>query len=38
VCACDVDSSGAITATDALRVLQAAVGLAVTLECPPCLA
>ncbi|HXC50248.1 MAG TPA: hypothetical protein VN634_05135 [Candidatus Limnocylindrales bacterium] len=32
---CDVDSSGAITAGDALRVLRRAVGLEVTLVCPP---
>ena len=38
-CLCDVDWNGTstpfISATDALRVLQYAVGLPVTLNCPP---
>jgi hypothetical protein len=36
---CDTDDDGSITATDALRVLWAAVGLVVELRCPwPCAA
>jgi hypothetical protein len=31
---CDVDSSGSLVASDALRVLQTAVGLDVELNCP----
>ncbi len=31
---CDVDNSGAVVASDALRVLQFAVGLDVELDCP----
>lgn len=34
LCECDVDGNGAIRASDALRDLQAAVGLAVPLLCP----
>ena len=33
-CLCDVDSSGAVSATDALIVLQASVALPVALNCP----
>ncbi|MFT4570571.1 MAG: hypothetical protein ACI8TX_000259 [Hyphomicrobiaceae bacterium] len=33
ICICDVDASGKVTASDALRVLRAAVGFAVTLNC-----
>ncbi len=33
-CTCDVDSSGTITPTDALRILQRAVGLNISLACP----
>lgn len=36
LCVCDVDNSGAVTAADALRILTAAVGGDVTLDCPPC--
>jgi len=36
LCVCDVNGSGEVTASDALAVLQAAVGLDVTLDCPPC--
>ena len=32
----DLDASGAITAADALRLLQRAVGQDVTLQCPVC--
>jgi len=35
-CVCDVDSSGGLTPTDALRVLRYAVGESVTLTCPAC--
>lgn len=35
-CICDVDDSGTITATDALAVLQDAVGLTVVDGCPAC--
>ena len=31
---CDVDDNGAVTASDALRILRKAVGLAETLDCP----
>lgn len=36
LCVCDVNESGDVTATDALLVLNAAVGLAVALGCPEC--
>jgi hypothetical protein len=36
-CVCDTDGSGSVTATDGLRVLRRALGLAVGLACPPCL-
>jgi len=36
VCVCDVDDSGAITATDALVVLRVAVGHEEPLVCPSC--
>jgi hypothetical protein len=36
VCVCDVNGSGAVSATDALAVLQLAVGQPVPLQCPPC--
>jgi exonuclease III len=36
VCVCDADGSGGVVATDALLTLQSAVGLPVTLQCPPC--
>ncbi|MFN2425051.1 MAG: hypothetical protein ABR587_01245 [Candidatus Binatia bacterium] len=36
ICVCDVNSSSTITASDALLVLQGAVGLPVTLDCPDC--
>jgi len=32
---CDVDGDGHVYASDALRILRAAVGLLVTLSCPP---
>ena len=35
-CICDVDNSGGVAATDALKALQVAVGLAVQLECSSC--
>lgn len=37
-CACDVDSSGAVSATDALLVMQAATGggMSTELRCPAC--
>jgi hypothetical protein len=34
VCICDTDASGAISASDALRCLRAAVGQPVTIDCP----
>lgn len=36
LCVCDVDGSGAIDVTDALIVLQSAVGIDVAFDCPPC--
>ena len=36
-CVCNVNAAGGITATDALTVLQYAVGLVPELTCPPCL-
>jgi hypothetical protein len=36
LCVCDVDGSGAITASDALSGLRLAVGGMVELRCPPC--
>lgn len=36
LCVCDVDGSRTITATDALRALQIAVGGDLGLNCPPC--
>lgn len=36
LCVCDVDGSGAITASDALIALQIAVGGLIPLQCPPC--
>ena len=37
LCVCNVDSVGGFaSASDALRVLNAAVGLPVGLDCPPC--
>ena len=36
LCVCDVDSSGDTTASDALRILRAAVGLPADLGCPTC--
>lgn len=36
VCVCDVNGSGSVSATDALAVLQIAVGQPVPLQCPPC--
>ena len=35
-CICDVDDSLAVTATDALKVLQSAVGQQIALACPAC--
>ena len=35
-CICDVNDSGELTASDALIVLKAAVGLAADLDCPQC--
>jgi hypothetical protein len=31
---CDVDGSGAVTVSDGVRILRAAAGLPVDLECP----
>lgn len=36
LCSCDTDDSGAVTASDALTILQSSVGLPVTLVCPLC--
>jgi hypothetical protein len=36
LCVCDVNNSTAITASDALAILAAAVGQAITLTCPDC--
>jgi hypothetical protein len=36
LCICDVDGSGNISATDAVQVLQHALGGGGALECPPC--
>jgi hypothetical protein len=36
LCICDANGSGAVTATDALITLNAAVGQPVTLQCPAC--
>jgi len=36
LCRCDVDDSGGIAASDALRILNAAVGVPVSLVCPAC--
>ena len=36
LCACDADSSGSTAASDALRVLQNAVGVPVMLTCVAC--
>ncbi len=36
-CICDADGSGGVTASDALRLLQVAVGVPRTLNCPACL-
>jgi hypothetical protein len=36
LCVCDVNNSTSLTASDALLCLRKAVGLAVTLNCPPC--
>lgn len=36
LCACDVDSDGAVTATDARRILALAVGVPVEGVCPSC--
>ena len=38
LCVCDVDSSGEVLSSDALRDLQFAVGLPVLLECPEIIA
>lgn len=35
-CVCDANNSSDITATDALLVLQRAVGQSISLTCPPC--
>jgi hypothetical protein len=35
-CVCDVNDSGSVTASDALDVLQSAVGLDAPTDCPPC--
>lgn len=35
-CRCEVNAAGGISATDALLILQAAVGQTVSLACPPC--
>src|SRR5690242_18735244 len=35
-CVCDTDGSAAIVASDAHLCLRTAVGLATSLECPPC--
>jgi hypothetical protein len=35
-CVCDVDGSGAVTATDALIALKIAVGQQIELACPAC--
>jgi hypothetical protein len=34
LCVCDVDSSGAVVATDALRILAKAAGLDEVIDCP----
>ncbi len=36
MCVCDVDSSGTVSATDALSVLKKAVGYDMILHCPAC--
>jgi hypothetical protein len=36
LCLCDANDTGTVTATDALKVLQVAVGQPVSLVCPPC--
>lgn len=36
LCVCDVNDNGGVTTTDALVILRAAVGLDVSLDCPPC--
>jgi hypothetical protein len=36
LCVCDVNNSGSVTASDALAVLNKAVGSGPTLTCPPC--
>ena len=36
LCVCDVNESGGVTATDAMLVLQLAVGLPVTVSCSYC--
>ena len=36
LCTCDVNSSGSVSASDALIVLKNAVGQDVPLNCPPC--
>ena len=36
LCICDVDSSGVVSATDALAVLRTSTGLSASLQCPAC--
>lgn len=36
LCVCDVNGSGGVTATDALTLIQYAVGQPLSLSCPPC--
>ncbi len=36
LCRCDVDNSGGVTASDALRILRIAVNLPGNLDCPAC--
>jgi hypothetical protein len=36
LCVCDANGSGDLRTVDALLVLRAALGLPVTLACPPC--
>ena len=36
LCVCDVNGSGSLSATDALTILQYAVGQPLTLDCPAC--
>lgn len=36
LCVCDVNDNGGVSTSDALLILKAAVGLDVSLDCPPC--